>query len=101
MNRSLRAAGGSSRNLSGMTVVVEKSDKKPRKRARAIHIDPKLCKGCGLCIHFCPHGVLEKSRKQNEQGYYLPQPTHLEKCRACRFCELYCPELAIFVEAEG
>ncbi len=73
----------------------------PEKRVKAIHIDQKLCKGCELCIHFCPHNVLEKSKKPNEQGYYTPIPVNIKNCKACKSCEMLCPELAIFVEEES
>jgi NAD-dependent dihydropyrimidine dehydrogenase PreA subunit len=72
-----------------------------KKRVKAINIDPRLCKGCELCIHFCPQGVLEKSKEPNEQGYYPPVPANIKNCKACKLCELYCPDFAIFVEEEN
>ncbi|WXG40311.1 MAG: 4Fe-4S dicluster domain-containing protein [Candidatus Freyarchaeum deiterrae] len=79
----------------------EKENQEPKKRVKAIHIDPKLCKGCELCIKFCPQNVLEKSKTPNEQGYYTPIPVNIKRCKACRQCELYCPEMSIFVEEES
>ena len=37
-----------------------------------IEIDEDLCKGCDICISFCPLKVLETSDKINRKGYYVP-----------------------------
>jgi ferredoxin len=50
------------------------------------------CKGCGLCIAFCPTGVLTS----NADGY--PVVTAPEKCTACHWCDTHCPDLAIIVK---
>jgi 2-oxoglutarate ferredoxin oxidoreductase subunit delta len=49
------------------------------------------CKGCGICVEFCPKKVLglsevEKIMVVNEAA-----------CIACRQCETRCPDYAIFV----
>jgi 2-oxoglutarate ferredoxin oxidoreductase subunit delta len=62
--------------------------KKPRYR---ITVFPNWCKGCDLCIEFCPAGVLEHQPGINVVA------VHPERCTACRWCELHCPDLAIFV----
>ncbi len=49
----------------------------------------KWCKGCGICIAFCPKGVLAA----DEDGQ--PQVVAPEKCTGCRMCELRCPDFAI------
>ena len=52
-------------------------------------INKEWCKGCGICIHFCPKQVLEF----DEQGKaHAARP---EDCIACRLCEYRCPDLAI------
>jgi 2-oxoglutarate ferredoxin oxidoreductase subunit delta len=53
---------------------------------------PNWCKGCNLCVEFCPTQVLE----QSEDGYVTV--AHSERCTACRWCELHCPDFAIFVQ---
>ena len=50
------------------------------------------CKGCGLCVEFCPTGVL--AFDENDRPY----PANAEKCNACRWCETHCPDLAIIVK---
>lgn len=67
------------------------------KKAKRIIIDPKLCKGCGLCIFVCPQKVLEESKSVDNRGYVLPVVVNLEACRACKLCELECPDFAITV----
>lgn len=68
-----------------------------------IVIDARYCKGCGICIHFCPKHVLEMSSEVNSLGYYMPHVVDGGKCTDCRQCELFCPDFAIFTveEEEG
>jgi 2-oxoglutarate ferredoxin oxidoreductase subunit delta len=42
------------------------------------------CKGCGICVAFCPTGV--------------PVVVYPEKCTACHWCDTHCPDLAIIVK---
>ena len=59
---------------------------------------PSSCKGCGICVHFCPAGVLEMSEEYTPKGYHPPRRKKSAMCTGCRSCELMCPDLAIFVE---
>jgi 2-oxoglutarate ferredoxin oxidoreductase subunit delta len=65
-----------------------------------ISVDEELCKGCELCINFCPTQALEKSKKLNKRGVYPPELADESKCNECRFCELICPDFAIVVVPE-
>ncbi len=65
-----------------------KSDKK--KEIGSIEINHDLCKGCGICVSFCPQEVLELD---DEKAVVK----HKEKCNVCRMCELRCPDIAIEV----
>lgn len=57
------------------------------------------CKGCGYCIEYCPRKNLEFSKEFNAKGYHPPAVKN-EDCLNCHYCELLCPEFAIFtVEA--
>jgi 2-oxoglutarate ferredoxin oxidoreductase subunit delta len=57
-----------------------------------VTIFPNWCKGCNLCVEFCPMHVLE----QGKDGRVIV--AHPKKCTACRWCELHCPDFAIFVQ---
>ena len=52
-------------------------------------INKKWCKGCAICIEFCPKNALGLSRKEKAQLVYP------ERCDGCGLCELRCPDLAI------
>jgi len=64
------------------------------------HILRARCKGCELCVHYCPRDVLEVSEEMNEKGYHPPRAVHPERCVACRLCELLCPEFCIYIVQE-
>ena len=67
------------------------------KSASEIVIDPKLCKGCHICIEMCPQNVLGKSKKADNRGFFLPEVVDLNACTVCHICELECPDFAIKV----
>ncbi len=69
-----------------------------------VYIIPERCKGCEICIDFCPKEVLEVSQDRNAKGYHYPQvvPGKEDSCVHCEFCTMICPEFAIFtVGIEG
>jgi 2-oxoglutarate ferredoxin oxidoreductase subunit delta len=63
-----------------------------------LFIIPERCKGCKLCVNFCPRHVLEESLETNAKGYHIPRIAegHDSDCVHCQFCTLICPEFAIF-----
>ncbi len=52
------------------------------------------CKGCGICVHFCPKKVLEMD---HEDKAVAKRP---EDCNCCGLCETRCPDLAIELDKE-
>jgi len=63
-----------------------------------IYIDARVCKGCGLCIFYCPKEVLKLSDKRNEKGYSVAEVHDPDNCVGCKLCEISCPDLAMYVE---
>ncbi|MFO7951966.1 MAG: 4Fe-4S binding protein [Bacillota bacterium] len=51
-------------------------------------INEQWCKGCGICVAFCPREALfldERGKAKKD----------MEKCRSCGTCETFCPDFAI------
>jgi len=61
---------------------------------KILEIEPTWCKGCGICVAFCPKNALELvgERAQLKPG---------NACIACGVCEMHCPDYAIFIREEG
>jgi 2-oxoglutarate ferredoxin oxidoreductase subunit delta len=55
----------------------------------AVEINVLWCKGCGVCVAFCPKKALSLVGEKAQVGPEL--------CIGCGMCELYCPDLAIVV----
>ncbi len=64
-----------------------------------VWIDENICKGCALCIFYCPKDVLALTEKMNAKGYNIAEALRLEDCTGCRLCESGCPDFAIYVQA--
>jgi 2-oxoglutarate ferredoxin oxidoreductase subunit delta len=62
-----------------------------------IHVVVDRCKGCALCVTYCPRNALEMSSVFNATGYHPPQARDVTLCLACGLCEVLCPEFAIFI----
>jgi 2-oxoglutarate ferredoxin oxidoreductase subunit delta len=67
-------------------------------KAFRVTIERNRCKGCELCTHVCPKGVLAMTREINDKGYFFSSVAAQEKCIGCRFCAFQCPDVAITVE---
>lgn len=58
-------------------------------------VNKDRCKGCGICVAFCPVQVFT----QDEDGIAIP--TYVEKCIGCKMCVMRCPDFAVTVIKEG
>jgi 2-oxoglutarate ferredoxin oxidoreductase subunit delta len=58
-------------------------------KTKQVVINREWCKGCGICVAFCPKEVLEI----DEDG--KARWAHPDKCIRCALCELRCPDLAV------
>jgi 2-oxoglutarate ferredoxin oxidoreductase subunit delta len=76
------------------------------KKNGLIEIDRELCKGCQLCIAFCPNELISVSDELNQMGYYPAKFTEGDSetgdptCNGCATCALVCPDIAIEVYRE-
>jgi 2-oxoglutarate ferredoxin oxidoreductase subunit delta len=60
-----------------------------RKEKKMPVINREWCKGCGICVEFCPKDSLAMDEMEKAKLAYP------EKCNSCGMCELRCPDLAI------
>jgi 2-oxoglutarate ferredoxin oxidoreductase subunit delta len=58
-------------------------------------IDAGRCKGCDLCVAFCPKDALALSEGRNAAGYHPAVLAHPDRCNGCALCAEMCPETAI------
>lgn len=62
-----------------------------KKEKHKIEVYKSWCKKCGICVAFCPAGVLA----QDDSG--APYAKEPDKCTGCQLCALRCPDFAINV----
>ena len=57
---------------------------------KRLMLEERWCKGCGICVAFCPRQVLEL----REGRVHIRDE---EQCVSCGQCELRCPDYAIYL----
>ncbi len=62
------------------------------KKATKPKINMSRCKGCGLCIAFCPQKVYDTDLL-GKPIIQIP-----EKCTGCMMCDYRCPDFAVTLE---
>jgi 2-oxoglutarate ferredoxin oxidoreductase subunit delta len=56
------------------------------------------CKGCELCVQFCPQEMLSLAESRfNAIGYRPVEVTHPERCTGCEICAVVCPDVVFTV----
>lgn len=63
-----------------------------------VQIDGERCKGCTLCIEFCPKKSIFLSEELNLKGFFVAAVDAGAECTGCGICALMCPDVAIEVE---
>jgi len=61
------------------------------RKPAVITVNIEWCKGCEICVAFCPKDVLEMEGGKVK----VARP---DDCNKCMLCELRCPDFAITVE---
>jgi 2-oxoglutarate ferredoxin oxidoreductase subunit delta len=61
-----------------------------RTRKFIVKVDENWCKGCEICVAFCPKNVLAMEKGKAK----VDNP---DACTGCQLCEIYCPDFAITV----
>lgn len=59
-------------------------------KEKTLALNIEWCKGCGICVEFCPKNVLEL-----ENGKV--KISNIDACIKCGQCELRCPDYAIYL----
>ena len=60
-----------------------------------VKINKDRCKGCFLCIQFCPAKCLKASESLNKRGNQYAEKIEDKKCVGCGNCFLICPDFCI------
>jgi|GEM_PF-577664 len=84
----------SAREKNGGRVEEKKKTSKGKLRSAPdsfVHVFPDWCKGCGICVEFCPTGVLQMKNQKAVVAYP-------EKCVRCYLCARRCPDFAIGIK---
>ena len=69
----------------------EATPKRKKPRGRVV-IFGTWCKGCGICVEFCPTHVLALDENDH------PIVIEPDSCTGCHWCDTHCPDMAIVVK---
>lgn len=62
-----------------------------------ITIDKERCKGCELCVSFCPKSLIYMLDEFNNKGHHPSAFRDSGECDGCTICAMMCPDVAIEV----
>ncbi|OGX17339.1 MAG: hypothetical protein A3K83_01405 [Omnitrophica WOR_2 bacterium RBG_13_44_8b] len=62
-----------------------------------ITINREKCKGCLLCIGFCPKGAIRVDSDLNRRGVKPVKVNNKSDCIGCAMCAVICPDCCIEV----
>lgn len=61
-----------------------------------VHLDTRGCRGCSLCVDYCPVQVFDRIENP-ETNQYMAQVARTNDCMGCFACYHYCPSHCIQV----
>jgi 2-oxoglutarate ferredoxin oxidoreductase subunit delta len=64
----------------------------PKNRETVLVVHRSWCKGCGICVAFCPQKVLDLDEEEKIMV------TRESDCTSCGRCEVLCPDFALSIE---
>jgi 4Fe-4S ferredoxin len=73
-------------------------------RNYSLHLNKKLCNGCGLCAETCPKEAIEKHPGSIVEGRLAKKPRiafDINSCILCGECAVLCPLSALRMEVDG
>jgi 4Fe-4S ferredoxin len=73
-------------------------------RSYLIHLDKKLCVGCGICAEICPKEAIDERPHSVVGGRLRKKPTidfDIDSCILCGECAVLCPLNALRMEVDG
>lgn len=62
-----------------------------------ITVNKDKCKGCLLCVSFCPKGLLKINEGLNKKGSRYMKFEGTQECLGCAMCAIICPDCCIEV----
>lgn len=65
-----------------------------------VRIKQNRCKGCYLCLAWCPRKNLKKDTALNEAGIFAVTVIDENNCTGCGMCFAVCPECCIEIESQ-
>jgi len=63
-----------------------------------VKIDKSRCKGCHLCVIFCPNKNLKPDTKLSDSGVFPVVVVDENNCSGCGLCFQVCPDICIEIE---
>jgi len=63
----------------------------------SIIINEERCKGCELCVYYCPKGLIYMADHFNGKGLHPCAFRDTGECNGCTICAMMCPDVAIEV----
>ena len=56
------------------------------------------CKGCELCVNFCPKKIISMDTGSvNSKGYRPAGISNMAECSGCASCAMMCPDCCISI----